>query len=53
VQTADEMTLESRSVLKEGWLTLFKSKKTGLFNSKPAVSWRSWEFEELYLSGLA
>ena len=26
-------------MLKEGWLTLFKSRKTGIFNSKPAVSW--------------
>ena len=31
------MTLEGRKVMKEGWLTLFKSRKTGIFNSKPAV----------------
>ena len=33
------MTLEVRSILKESWLTLFKNKKTGIFNSKPAVSY--------------
>lgn len=31
------MTLEAKNVLREGWLTLFKNRKTGLFNSKPAV----------------
>ena len=31
------MTLEAKNILKEGWLTLFKNKKTGIFNSKPAV----------------
>lgn len=33
------MTLEPKNILKEGWLTLFKNKKTGIFNSKPAVSY--------------
>ncbi len=31
-------TLDGKTVLKEGWVTLFKGKKTGLFSTKLAVS---------------
>lgn len=38
IVTVATMTLDSKALLKEGWLTLYKGKKTGLFNSKLAVS---------------
>ena len=46
------MTLEARNILKEGWLTLFKNKKTGIFNSKPAVSTWSGTYTFICILGL-
>ena len=34
-----EMTLDGKKILKEGWLTFFKSRKPGLFSSKPLVGY--------------
>ena len=32
------MTLEGKTVLKEGWITLYKGKKPGIFSTKQVVS---------------